>query len=378
MESKQMILGVLRGVVVCLAAAGLASGQGAPPRPQMAEEVFKNIQVLKGIPVDEFMDTMGMFAASLSMNCTDCHTEESTTNWEKFAEETLPKRTARRMVGIVNTINSNFGGARSVSCWTCHRGDLRPKNVPSMIVQYGEPFDDPNEVNVFPPSGQPSPDQVFEKYVQAVGGAQRLASITSFAGKGTYEGYDTDFAKVPVEVFAQTPNQRTTVIHALFGDKISTYDGRAGWVSSADKPMPLMPLTGGNLEGARLEGLLFFPAQIKQAFSQWRVTSKSIDDKTVRVLQGTNTGQPPVNLYFDEAGLLVRFVRFVDTAVGRVPTQIDYSDYRDVSGVKMPFRWITTWTGGKTTTELTELLANVAIDAAKFGRPAPAPPAKSQ
>ena len=64
--------------------------------------------------------------------------------------------------------------------------------------------------------------------------------------------------------------------------------------------------------------------------------------------------------------------------VGRVPTQIDYSDYRDVSGVKMPFRWITTWTGGKTTTELTELRANVAIDAARFGRPAPAPPAKSQ
>ena len=121
---------------------------------------------------------------------------------------------------------------------------------------------------------------------------------------------------MPVEVFAKTPNQRATVIHALFGDKISTYDGRAGWVSSADKPMPLMPLTGGNLEGARIEGLLSFPTQIKQAFSQWRVTSKSIDDKTVRVLQGTNTRQPPVNLYFDEAGLLVRFVRFVDTARG--------------------------------------------------------------
>jgi len=72
--------------------------------------------------VDEFMDTMGMFSASLSMNCTDCHTEESTTNWEKFAEETVPKRTARRMVVMVNTINrGNFGGARSVTCWTCHR-----------------------------------------------------------------------------------------------------------------------------------------------------------------------------------------------------------------------------------------------------------------
>ena len=125
-------------------------------------------------------------------------------------------------------------------------------------------------------------------------------------------------------------------------------------------------------------GITVFSRADQASLSQWRVTSKSIDDKTVRVLQGTNTGQPPVNLYFDEAGLLVRFVRFVDTAVGRVPTQIDYSDYRDVSGVKMPFRWITTWTGGKTTTELTELRANVAIKAAKFGRPAPAPPAKSQ
>jgi hypothetical protein len=103
MESKQIIPGILRVVVVCLAAAGLASGQAAPPRAQMAEEVFKNIQVLKGIPVDEFMDTMGMFSASLSMNCTDCHTEESTTNWEKFAEETLPKRTARRTGGKTTT-----------------------------------------------------------------------------------------------------------------------------------------------------------------------------------------------------------------------------------------------------------------------------------
>src|SRR5207253_9149175 len=62
----------------------------------------------------------------------------------------------------------------------------------------------------------------------------------------------------------------------------------------------------------------------------------AIDDKEVRVLQGTNPRQPPVNLYFDESGLLVRLVRFVDTPIGRVPTQIDYSDYREVAGVKMP------------------------------------------
>ena len=90
-------------------------------------------------------------------------------------------------------------------------------------------------------------------------------------------------------------------------------------------------------------------------------------------MQGTNPRQPPVNFYFDESGLLVRVVRFVETAVGRVPTQTDYSDYREVAGVKIPFRWIATWTDGQATTELTEVQPNAAIEASRFARPAPAP-----
>ena len=134
-----------------------------------------------------------------------------------------------------------------------------------------------------------------------------------------------------------------------------------------------MPLTGGNLEGAKLDAMLSFPAQIKQAFSQWRISATAIDNREVQVVQGTNPRQPPVNFYFDESGLLVRVLRLVDTAVGRVPTQTDYSDYREVSGVKMPFRWTTTWTNGQATTELSEVQLNVPIDAAKLARPAPAP-----
>ena len=365
---------------VCLLGVALAIGQAAQgQRPQMAEEVFKNVQVLKGIPVDEFMDTMGMFAAATSLNCTDCHTADNSTSWDKFANDTPIKQTARRMTLMVNAINKdNFRGVRSVTCWTCNRGDQRPKVVPSLVVQYSAPAEDPNEIDVFPTSGQPSADQVFEKYVQALGGAQRLAALTSFTAKGTYEGYDTEHAKVPVEVFAKAPSQRNTIVHALFGDMVRTYDGRSGWVASADKPLPLMPLTGGNLDGAKVEATLSFPTQLKQAFGQWRVSSTAIDDKEVRVLQGTNPRQTPVNLYFDESGLLVRLVRFVDTAIGRVPTQIDYADYREVAGVKMPFRWTATWTDGQSTTQLSEVQPNAQIDAAKFARPAPAPPPKSQ
>ena len=373
--SRPTILGAMGALVVCLLAVRLASGQaGQQPRPQMSEDVFKNVQVLKGIPVDEFMDTMGMFSASLSLNCIDCHVAESVGTWEKFADETALKRTARRMMLMVNAINKdNFSGVRSVTCYTCHRGDLRPRILPNLAAQYAVPVEDPNEIEIHPVPGGPSADQVFDKYIQALGGAQRLGSLTSFAAKGTFIGFETEQTKVPVEVFAKAPALRTTIVHTRIGDSVRNYDGRAAWIAAPDRPLPLMTLTGGNLDGAKIDAILSFPSQIKQAFTQWRVGATGIDDREVRVVQGTNPRQPPVNFYFDDSGLLVRVVRFADTAVGRVPTQIDYSDYREVAGVKMPFKWIVTWTNGQATTELSELQPNVPIGAAKFARPAPAP-----
>jgi photosynthetic reaction center cytochrome c subunit len=379
LRSKQIILGIVATSSICVLGVVVARGQAGQQqqRPQMAEEVFKNVQVLKGIPVDEFMDTMGMFSAALSLNCIDCHTAESVGTWDRFADETPLKQTARRMVQMVNAINrDSFKGVRSVTCYTCHHGDLRPKIVPNLAAQYAVPVEDPNEIEVFRLPGGPTADQVFEKYFQALGGTQRLAALTSFTGKGTYIGFETEQTKVPVEIFAKAPNQRASIVHMAVGDKVSLYDGRAAWIAGSDKPLPLMTLTGGNLEGARIDALVSFPTQIKPAFSQWQVGATAIDDKEVQVLRGTNPRQAPVNFYFDQTGLLVRIVRLVDTAVGRVPTQIDYSDYREVAGVKVPFHWTVTWTNGQSTTELSEVQPNVAIDAARFQRPAPARPPK--
>jgi hypothetical protein len=379
---KRVFLGAAGTAVAGLLGVGLAAAQAPPQRPPLAEEVFKNVPVLRGMPVDEFMDTMGMFAAATGLNCTDCHTADTNDSWENFAADTPLKQMARQMIVMVNTLNkTSFGGQRKVTCFTCHQGGQRPKVVPDLRIQYGAPSEDPNDADIAAPNipGLPSATQILDNYIKAIGGPQRVAALTSYIARGTYSGFDTGHVEVAVEVYAQAPDQRASVVHAPFGDKVTTYDGRAAWMASADRPIPLMPLTGGNLDGIRVEAILAFPTQIRQAFAEWRVGVTTIDDRDVYAVQGIRTGQLPVNLYFDqESALLVRMVRWNDTAVGRVPTQVDYADYRDVAGVKVPFRSTSTWTNGQHTIVLSEVRANAPIDAARFARPAPAPPPKLQ
>lgn len=360
---------VLFVMSVATAAGQSAQGQNA----QLSENVFKNVQVLRGIPVDEFMDTMGMFAASLGYDCASCHDQEISSNRAAFAVTTPSIQRARQMIVMMNALNrANFGGEQRVTCFTCHRGSYRPEVVPNLALQYGELTDDPNAMIILPDRGS-SADPIFAKYIQALGGAGKLANLTSFVAKGTYTGFTTSGAGVPVEIFAKAPDERTQIIHMPEGDSIKLYDGHNCWVAEKWRPLPLMLLTGGNLAGARLDALMSFPAQIQKAFSQWQVTSTTIDDRKIQVVQGMNAGQLPVNLYFDDSGLLVRLVRWNKVAVGTLPIQIDYSDYRDVAGVKIPFHTVVTWTDGQDTFELSNVQVNVPIDAGKFATPAPFP-----
>jgi photosynthetic reaction center cytochrome c subunit len=348
-------------------AQAAAPQTGAGQRAQTSEEAFKNIQVLKGIPVDEFMGAMGLFSAALSMCCLECHAPD-------YAADTPRKVTTRKMIQMVNTINTtNFSGRKVVSCWTCHRQMDRPAVTPSLDVVYGEPiYWAPDDLFQQAP-GAPKPDQVLDKYIQAVGGAERLSKLTSVVGKGSATLFGGGF-KSPVDVYVKAPNQRTTIIHQELGDKTMTFDGRAGWLASAVTPVPVMDLTGGELGGARLEAELSIPGRIKQSLSQWRANlPREIAGRPVNVLQGTGTGGFTATLYFDvESGLLTRIVRYANSAMGRVPTQFDFEDYREVAGVKIPFKWTFAWVSGRDVVQLTEVQPNVAIDAAKFAKPAPA------
>jgi len=337
--------------------------------------VYADVQVLKGIPVDEFNDTMGMFASALLLDCVGCHSPEITYDPAAFAIPTPRIQRARQMVVMMNTINRTyFGGEQRVTCFTCHNGDYFPGQAPSLRLQYSELVDDPHPLRFFAAVGAPAAEEVFARYMQAMGGAEQLASITSIAAKGTYAGFDTLGRDVPMEFFARAPNQRAMIAHGAGSDFMWSYDGTAGWRYQPDTPVPLLSLTGSSLVGVGIDGMASFPAQFKDAFAEWQVGYGDVGDDQVEVLRGSNPGQHPVELSIDDEGMLRRLLRWTDTGAGPVPVQTDFSDYREVNGVQMPFHWVVTWTNGQSTVQVTELEANVAIDDARFGRPEPARP----
>jgi outer membrane lipoprotein-sorting protein len=371
-----------------LGLAGFAMAQTPGDAGQLAEKRFKNVQLLKGISVQEFMETMGFFAAATNMTCTICHGDESAGNWDKYADDPPLKKTARKMMLMVDTINkTNFGGARLVTCYTCHRNAAVPKVTPTLAEQYASPPpEDPDNIPSQAP-GAPSPDQVFDKYLRAMGGWQKAASLTSFVAKGTYRGYD-DPGSSPVEIYAKAPGQFAQINHGPGGDRITVDDGRSAWIAQAESeaPVPVVTLGGGDLQGLHFESQVFFPGRIKELLTNLRVgyplagafsllpdrTGAGIDDRELIVMQGTTTaGGLKVRLYFEqESGLLARMVRYTNLPYGFITTEMDYADYRDVGGMKIPFRITKTWVDGRSVIEVNSVQVNVPVDASKFSKPA--------
>ena len=375
---RRTILGAMATLILCLLSVVSARSQAVTAEPPMAEAVFQNVQVFKGIPVDEFMDTMGMFAAATTKDCTGCHSPQVLTDSrDAFAVTTPMIQRARQMVLMMNAINRTyFGGRPRVTCYTCHSATPAPQRVPNLSIQYGPPpLPNPDSMDLVAfPDEADRVDEIFGEYIEALGGAQQVAGLTSFVATGTYAGWDTARSEVPVEIFGRAPNQLTTVVHRNEGDNIFVFDGGNAWFAGVDAAVPnfTMTYTGGNLSGARIEALvLVSPATIQEAFSNWQVSEDIIGDQLVTVLQGANEGETPVNLYFDESGLLVRLVRWNSTAVGPVPTQYDFSDYREAGGVQRPFRWVKTWTFNQATFVLEDVQVNGAIDSTRFERPVP-------
>jgi photosynthetic reaction center cytochrome c subunit len=372
-----MIALLAAGVVVTRIAkaqsAGVPQAAANAAAPKKAEEQFKNIQVLKGIPADQLIPAMQFITASLGVECEFCHVQGA---FEK--DEKKPKQTARKMMEMMFAINKdNFEGHREVTCYSCHRGSTDPVGTPLVMAEEPKPAMGAGEARSEEKSAGaegkeigPAADQLLDKYLQAVGGAAAIEKITSRVMKGAITFGDRN---VPIDIYSKDPYKRISFTHTPDGDSVTAFDGHEGWLGFPKRPAREMH--GSEIDAAAMDADLHFAGHLKGMLSEAQVRgTEKIGDHEAYLVIGKREGKPPLRLYFDkQSGLLVRLVRYGETPLGRMPTQIDYADYREAGGVKVPFRWTLARPGGRFTIQVSEVKENVPVDDSKFTKP-PAPP----
>ena len=362
------------------AADPAAPQSSATESGKTAEQVYKNIEVLKGVPAGQVIPAMQFITASLGVQCTFCHVED---HFEK--DDKKPKQVARDMMQMTFALNRNsFEGHREVTCYSCHRGAPNPLTIP---VVGGE--SQPNlgaaaasagtgnaAATAKLPANLPTVTQLLQNYVRALGGAAAIEKITSRVEKGS-----TNFhgQSQTIEIFTQAPDKQSIVRHMSDGESVvTTFDGQSGWSVAPGRPPREMH--DADIAAARLDADLQFPLHIQQLYAELRLEyPEKIADRDAYLLLAIREGQPPVKFYFDEqSGLLVRMVRYAETPLGRNPTQIDYADYREVDGVEIPFRVTTSQPGNTSTIRFEDVHQNLPIEPAKFAKPKPLPPGSKQ
>jgi len=337
----------------------------AADQPKTAEQQFKNIQVLKGIPADQLIPSMQFITASLGVECSFCHAEHA---MDKDDKKT--KLAARKMITMVLALNqAHFNGELEVTCYTCHRGAAHPVATPILSV---EPATRPEHVHDQEAEslvGLPTPDQVLDKYLAAVGGAEAVIKIKTRVQKGKLDASGT---QVPVEIYSEVPEKRVSITHPSRGDSVTAFNGEVGWLSM---PNGFHRMTAAEAEAARIDAQLHFPVRLRELYKEFRVLpGEEIGGHPTLLVSAKASGRPDLLLYFDQENeLLLRLMRFAETPLGRNPTQIDYADFRIADGVKIPYKWTLTRPGGSFTIQIEQVQQNVPVDEKLFVMPSDKP-----
>jgi len=338
------------------------SPQSAGARaPQTAEQKYKNIQVLKGIPADQLVPSMQFMAASLGVECEFCHVKE-----DRGSDAKKPKITARKMMTMMMQINAdNFKGERVVTCYSCHRGAVRPVGTPILSAENTTvPHPRAGEEGTAAPA-MPSAQAILEKYLVAVGGAEAVQKARTRIQTGNIQVGD---GKFPIEIYSEAPNKR--ISSSLMGPNasVTAYNGETGWLST---PNGIRLMSAAEQKAASIDAQLYFPVWLPKAYQEFKVMpGEEIEGKATYLVSANDQDELPLNLYFDQqSGLLLRLIRLAETPLGRNPTQIDYRDFRAVDGLKIPYRWTLARPNGRFTIQIDEVKQNVAVDDKLFVAP---------
>ena len=360
--------------------------QGAAPvapQDKPVEQVRKNIKVLTGLPDSQLIPVMNFMAASLGRRCNFCHVTDK--GRDGYALDDKPeKNTAREMIKMVMGLRKqSFHGADEISCFTCHRGQQRPVNVPALPLP--TPLPRPSATPAPPagaaptqPSGPPSPqptptaDEVYSKYIAAIGGQANIDKIKSRVLKGSTAQAN---GVVAFEISQAAPDKFHIVATTPTGAFERGFNGTAGWEKGPQGVRALSPAEVAQLQNSI--GLLRH-IRLKEQFTslRWRGI-QSIGDQRAYLVIGTTADNRQERLFFDTStGLLLRRISYMATLLGLIPEQIDFEDYRDVDGVKFPFtiRLSSIEVGNPVSTRtFSEMKLNVAVDDKKFNMSAGTP-----
>jgi photosynthetic reaction center cytochrome c subunit len=396
-------------------------GGSAPPANAPAEQAFENIQVLKGMPANELGTTMDFFATSLGVRCDFCHARNAAGNGLDFASDAKEeKKTARAMIAMQMDLNSRhlaaFGGER-ISCYTCHQGHAGAPHLPRLPLaaqttpgggqgagqsatggQPGATGAQPGATGGQPPAAgapgqgggqaatggeqqaqqqRPTAEQVLAKYVAAVGGADAIAKLKTLRMQGTREGGRGGPA--PYEVTLASPD-RLYVVASMpsqgqqpAGEVRQGINGASGgWTTNARGARALNATELADLRNAMR---YMMPLKLAEPFPQMRVLGRArVGDAPAWVLEAKPSANVRQLFFFDQqSGLLVRQLTIRALFINDVPEQVDYEDYRDVNGVKMPFTVRTSGINPNNPIAIrkfTEIKANVPIEDSIFAMPA--------
>lgn len=338
------------------------------------ETVAKNIQVLKGMPDSQLLPVMNLMRTALGVRCDFCHIAE---NGKYQLDDKPAKQTARKMIRMTLDINkANFNGETEVTCNTCHRGSTRPVGTPAISQAAFGDTPNPN-----PPATanvaekRPTVDEVFNKYVTAIGGETAVRKIETRVSDVSLERpklVNPSGKPATVQIYQKAPNKLLMVITGPDGSvTYQGFNGTTGWIKTAAQQRELL---GDELARIKQQAELYNQLTLKDQFTNLRVGGKQkVNDRDAWVLVGTNASKKRERLFFDvETGLLVRRVQLNPTVLGVDPVQTDFSDYRLVDGVKLPFTveissLDNAHNGQKRT--FTEIKQNVPVDDVKFEPP---------
>jgi hypothetical protein len=358
-----------------------ATQQAAPAAGQepTAEQIFKNIQVFKGVPAWQVDSMMHLFNTSLGVRCDFCHVRNGN-QFEFDKDDKQGKKVARKMIEMTMAINKNsFNNRTQVTCYTCHQGHENPVAIPSLPAPIINPPPQPQPNAAATPGANPAPgakpaeamptaDQVLEKYVQAVGGKAAIEKLKSQTLKGTYQPQRGN-SDVPLEV-VQSGDKIFITVTTPQGSNTRAFDGTKGWSKAGNQ---MREMETGDVMSIKDLAVAFDVLKLREPFPKFNFRGKDkIGDREAYILVGALPDKRRVRLYFDvQTGLLVREQIFNQLPVAIDPTQFDFEDYRDVDGVKMPFTVRTLYAepGFSGTRKFTEIKHNVKVEDTQFAAP---------